>query len=152
MTVGATGAGFTRIGCDSSILQAARTDFTWPMILNIVRLYNTTRQTILLIERIHVRNLLPIALTMFVAAPALADSNANVATLAVPLTAKKEIIIGANMFRCEGTSCVLVARAADADTLGTCHALARKVGSFSAYVAAGKPFDADKLAKCNAQS
>lgn len=98
------------------------------------------------------RNLLPIALTMFVAAPAIADSNANVATLAEPLTAKKEIIIGANMFRCEGATCVLVARAADADTLDTCHTLARKVGSLSAYVAAGKPFDAEKLAKCNAHS
>jgi hypothetical protein len=99
-----------------------------------------------------VRNLLPIALTMLVAAPAFADSNTNVATLVAPLTAKQEIIVGANMFRCEGTTCVLVARAADADTLGTCHTLARKVGSLSAYVAAGKPFDADKLAKCNAHS
>ena len=127
MTVGATGAGSSGLAATrvTAILQAVNLDFTWPTILNIVHLYKMTEQTTFQ-SRIHVRNLLPIALTMFVAAPVLADSNANVATLAEPLTAKKEIIIGANMFRCEGATRVLVARAADADTLGTCHNLARK--------------------------
>jgi hypothetical protein len=91
-------------------------------------------------------------MSTFLAAAVLADSNPNVATLSTPVTAKREIIIGANMFRCEGTTCVLVARAADADTVSTCHTLTLKVGSVSAYVASGKPFDADKLAKCNAHS
>ena len=81
-----------------------------------------------------------------------ADTGANVATLAQPLSAKKEVIIGSMAFQCAGTTCVLVsAPSADAESVKTCWSLQRQVGAITAYTARGKTFDADKLAKCNAK-
>ena len=74
------------------------------------------------------------------------------ATLVQPLTAKNQFMANGNLFRCDGSTCILVSRPIDADAVGTCRALQREVGTLSAYVADGKPFDADKLAKCNSHN
>lgn len=98
------------------------------------------------------RNLMLIAVTMVMTGgAAIADTAGYSATVAQPQTAKKEFIIHGNLFRCEGSNCILVSRpTSDAGDLITCRALQREVGALTSYVAAGKSFDADRLAKCNA--
>ena len=72
------------------------------------------------------------------------------ATLAEPLTQKMEVVVANNLFRCEGSTCILTSRPSDADSIQSCRALHRKVGTLTSYIAQGKPFDAAKLEKCNA--
>jgi hypothetical protein len=79
-----------------------------------------------------------------------AANESVVATLAQTLDAKREVIIEGNLVRCEGSTCGLVSHSSAAETLATCRALQRKVGTLTGYVVEGKPFDPDKLAKCNA--
>jgi hypothetical protein len=43
----------------------------------------------------------------------------------------------------------LVSEPRNASSTGACHALQQKVGALSAYGLPDRPFDADKLAKCN---
>jgi hypothetical protein len=80
---------------------------------------------------------------------ALGDTGRYSATLAQPLAAKKEFIVNGNFFRCQASTCVLVSTPADAGSVRNCRAVQREVGTLTAYVADGKTFDADKLAKCN---
>ncbi len=78
-------------------------------------------------------------------------ANGYNATLAQPLAAAKEMVINDNLFRCTGTTCVIVSHPTlGAGDLSTCRSLQHKVGALTSYVADGTPFDADKLAKCNA--
>lgn len=72
------------------------------------------------------------------------------ATLAQPLTEKLEVVVANNLFRCEGSTCILISHPTDADSLQSCRALHRKVGTLTSYIAQGKPFDAARLEKCNA--
>jgi hypothetical protein len=98
------------------------------------------------------RKLTLIAATLVLAATAAAADTAGYsATVAQPQAAKKEFIIHGNLFRCDGSTCVLVSHPTnDAGDLTTCRALQREVGTLTSYVAAGKAFDTDRLAKCNA--
>ena len=75
----------------------------------------------------------------------LADSHYS-ATLAQPVAAKIEFIVRDNLFSCDGSICIIVSNPVDAQSVYTCRALQRKVGTLTAYAA----FDAAKLAKCNA--
>lgn len=96
------------------------------------------------------RNLTLIAVAMLATGVAAADSAGYSATIAQPQTAKKEYIVHGNLFRCDGTTCILVSHPTnDAGDLMTCRALQREVGTLTAFVADGKPFDSDRLAKCN---
>jgi hypothetical protein len=72
------------------------------------------------------------------------------ATLAQPLTARKQVIIDYNIWRCEGSSCALVSRPNDINAVRNCRELKRQVGALAAYGKEGDQFDPDKLAKCNA--
>jgi hypothetical protein len=83
-------------------------------------------------------------------ATALADTSRYTATLAQPVSAKTDFIVNGNMFRCDGSTCILVSTPADAASVHTCRALQRKVGTLTAYGAEGTPFNAAKLAQCNA--
>jgi hypothetical protein len=76
-------------------------------------------------------------------------SHYTAATLAQPLNQKKEFVVNGNAFRCDGSTCVLASPPQDAGSVRTCRALHREVGTLTAYVAEGKSFDADRLAKCN---
>jgi hypothetical protein len=76
---------------------------------------------------------------------ALADGSYT-ATLAQPVAAKTAFVVNNNMFRCDGSSCILVSTPVDALSVYTCRALQQKVGTLTAYAA----FDAAKLARCNA--
>jgi hypothetical protein len=101
-------------------------------------------------RRLDLRNLTLIAAAMLMAGGAVADTAGYSATLAQPQTAKKEFIIHGNLFRCDGSTCILVSRPTnDSGDLTTCRALQREVGTLTSYVANGKPFDSDRLAKCN---
>jgi hypothetical protein len=80
---------------------------------------------------------------------ALAESHFS-ATLAQPVAAKEEFVVNGNLFRCEGSACILVSTGVDALSVYTCRALQRKVGALVAYGAEGSQFDAAKLARCNA--
>jgi hypothetical protein len=91
-----------------------------------------------------------VAIMILASTAALADTSRYTATLAQPLAAKKELIVNGNMFRCEGSTCILVSRPADPGSLHTCRALQRQVGVLTAYGVAGDEFDATKLAQCNA--
>jgi hypothetical protein len=91
-----------------------------------------------------------IGVTMIFAGSAVAASGVYSATVAQPLAAKKEFIVNGNIFRCDGSTCTLVSHPTnDAGDLGMCRALQRSVGTLTSYVAEGKAFDSDKLAKCN---
>jgi hypothetical protein len=101
-------------------------------------------------RELDLRNLTLIAVAMVVAGGAVADSAGYSATVAQPQTAKKEYIVHGNLFRCDGSTCILVSHPTnDAGDLMTCRALQREVGTLTSYVADGKPFDSDRLAKCN---
>jgi hypothetical protein len=98
-----------------------------------------------------VKNLALIVTIMILAsATALADTGRYTATLAQPLAAKKELFVNGNMFRCDGATCILVSNPKDPASVHTCRALQHQVGTLTAYGAEGKPFDAAKLAECNA--
>ena len=86
---------------------------------------------------------------MILASSAALGDTGYTATLAQPLAAKKEFIVNGNFFRCDGSTCLLVSKPLDAGSVRNCRAVQREVGTLSAYVVDGKPFDADKLAKCN---
>jgi hypothetical protein len=95
-------------------------------------------------------NLILIATAVLVAGVAVADTSGYSATVAQPQTVKKEFMIHGNLFRCDGSTCNLVSHPTnDAGDLTMCRALQREVGTLTAYVAAGKPYDSDRLAKCN---
>jgi len=101
-------------------------------------------------RRLDLRTLTLIAVDMIMAGAAVADTAGYSATVAQPQTAKKEFIIHGNLFRCDGSTCILVSHPTnDAGDLTTCRALQREVGTLTSYVAGGKPFDSDRLAKCN---
>jgi hypothetical protein len=91
-----------------------------------------------------------VAIMILTSATALADTSRFTATLAQPVAAKKEFIVNGNMFRCDGATCILVSNPMDAASVHTCRALQHQVGTLTAYGAEGKPFDAAKLAQCNA--
>ena len=83
--------------------------------------------------------------------PAMAASATYTATLANPLTEKKQVVANSSFFRCEGTSCVLASSPTDAGSVSTCRKLARSVGEIKSYGLESAPFDAEKLARCNAK-
>lgn len=74
------------------------------------------------------------------------------ATLAQPLAHKQEYILNGNVFRCELSACTLASAPIDPGSLQNCRALKRKVGTLTSFVTEGKPFDPEKLAKCNADN
>jgi hypothetical protein len=86
---------------------------------------------------------------MLASTAALGDTGRYIATLAQPLAGKKEFIVNGNLFRCDGSTCILVSKPLDAGSVRNCRAVQHQVGNLTGYVADGKPFDADKLAKCN---
>jgi hypothetical protein len=90
-----------------------------------------------------------LATLILASSAALGGTGGYTATLAQPLAGKKEFIVNGNLFRCEGSTCVLTSNPVDAGTVRSCRAVQREVGTLTAYVADGKPFNADKLAKCN---
>lgn len=81
---------------------------------------------------------------------AVADKVRYSATLVQPLTGSKEFVAGDNLWYCSGSMCTLVSEPRNPGSTGACHALQQKVGPLSAYGLPDRPFDADKLAKCNA--
>ena len=98
-----------------------------------------------------VKNIALIVTIMILAnATALADTSRYTATLAQPVAAKKEFMVHGNMFRCDGSTCILISNPIDAASLHTCRALQHQVGTLTAYGGEGKPYDAAKLAQCNA--
>jgi hypothetical protein len=91
------------------------------------------------------------AVLLFAGTATLAQTSRYTATLAQPLAAKKEIIVNRNIWRCEGSTCVLASVPEDPASIRDCHALMRKVGALTAYGPEGRSFEPDKLAKCNDQ-
>ena len=81
---------------------------------------------------------------------AVAQKARYTATLVQPLTGSKEIVANDNLWYCSGSTCTLVSQPKNPGSVGACHALKQKLGSLSAYGLPDSPFDADKLAKCNA--
>jgi hypothetical protein len=101
-------------------------------------------------EETHVKNpSLIAAAVLFAATAAVAQTGQYTATLAQPLTAKKEFIANGNIWRCAGSTCVLASEPVDAASIRSCHSLVRLAGALTTYGPKGKPFEADKLAMCN---
>jgi hypothetical protein len=97
------------------------------------------------------KSLIAIALIL-VSTAAFADPSRYTATLAQPLTQKRELLIDGNLFRCDGSTCILTSHPENADSVQICRALRRQVGALTDYVANGTSFAADRLAKCNAST
>ena len=91
-----------------------------------------------------------VAIMILASTAALADTSRYTATLAQPLAAKKDLIVNGNMFRCDGSTCLLVSTPKDAGSVHTCRALQHQVGTLTAYGTDADKFDAAKLAQCNA--
>lgn len=89
--------------------------------------------------------------SLLVATAASAAPTQYSATLAAPVSQKTDVIADSNLFRCEATTCNLVSKPIDAGSVSTCRKLAREVGEIKAYGSTTTPFDADKLARCNAK-
>jgi hypothetical protein len=87
---------------------------------------------------------------LFASTVAVAQTGQYTATLAQPLDAKKELVINGNIWRCEGSMCILASLPTDPTSVRTCHALERRAGKLTAYGSQERPFDATKLAACNA--
>ena len=99
------------------------------------------------------RNVSLISVALILASTAaFADASRYTATLAQPLSQQKELLAAGNLFRCSSSTCILTSHAENAGSVQVCRALRREVGALTAYVADGKPFDADRLAKCNAST
>lgn len=93
-----------------------------------------------------------IFVTMSMASTAvLADSGHYTATLAQALASRSTYVANGNVWRCDGTGCVLASEPKDADSVRSCRALTRFVGAVTAYGSEQEPFDGAKLAKCNAK-
>lgn len=71
------------------------------------------------------------------------------ATVTQPLAAKKEFIANGNLWRCSGTTCIMVSQPKDPGSLQSCLELKRRTGSLTTYGSKTHPFDAVKLSKCN---
>lgn len=92
-----------------------------------------------------------VAASMLVSTIAFAASEQYSATLATPLAAPQDFIINGNLFRCEGAACVITSAPNNASSLSVCRKLVRKVGAVLAYGTASAPYDAEKIAACNAK-
>ena len=90
-----------------------------------------------------------VASVLLATAAAVAGTSQYAAKLAQPLPKNKEVFANRNVWKCNGETCVLASAPMDADGLLSCRELRRQVGVLTAYGAEEKPFDADKLAKCN---
>jgi len=86
---------------------------------------------------------------LFASAAGFAGTTRYTATLAQPLPKHKDVIGNHNIWRCTETTCVLTSAPNDVEGVSSCRELKREVGALTAYGAAEKPFDAEKLAKCN---
>jgi hypothetical protein len=80
----------------------------------------------------------------------MAQTSPYTATFAQPLSGHKEFVANGNLWRCDGASCALISKPSDPNSVRSCHEVQRQVGGLSAYGSKDKPFDGDKLAKCNA--
>ena len=81
------------------------------------------------------------------AAPAFAASGGNVATLAQPLAAPKQQILGDVLWKCAGDRCT-AANSGGRPVLA-CQRVVKEFGEVSRFASGAKEFSADDLAKCN---
>jgi hypothetical protein len=88
---------------------------------------------------------------LLASAAALAQAERYTASIAQPISEKKEFIANANIWRCVGTTCVLTSEPRDPGSMRTCRELKRQVGQLTAFGSATHAFDQAKLAKCNAE-
>lgn len=91
-----------------------------------------------------------LAAAALLATTATAQTTQYTATLAQPLAAEKAIIANGNYWHCSGSTCAITSPPQDPTSLHSCRELRRQVGTLTAYGKKETPFDADKLAKCNA--
>lgn len=83
------------------------------------------------------------------AAPAAAGSAGHYqASLASP-PAKARLVAKGLVWNCNDTQCAASRKSPSRDII-VCSALAKKVGPLTGFAVAGKAFDADALASCNA--
>jgi hypothetical protein len=97
-----------------------------------------------------IRSNLIIAALLFASTVAIAQRPHYTATLAQPLSSNKEVVANNNLWRCSGSTCTLTSQPKDPGAAASCRTLRKKVGALSAYGAPNDSFDAEKLAKCNA--
>lgn len=89
-----------------------------------------------------------VALSLAVAAPADARVRDYVAQLQSPLSEPKQIVVGELIWQCADSACR--ASAETAATVSDCRRLAERVGPFTGYGSTTAPYNADRLAQCNA--
>lgn len=97
------------------------------------------------------QRLLPVlaaaAATFFVAPAAFAAGYS-----AMPTTSVAESFVAKDvLFKCGADGCV-AAKASNSRPAIVCAAVVREIGAVSSFTAAGTPFDADALARCNARA
>lgn len=88
-----------------------------------------------------------VAALAFGAAPAFAASGGNVATLAQPLSAPQQRILGDVLWKCAGDRCV-AANSGGRPVLA-CQRVVKEFGEVARFASGTKEFSADDVAKCN---
>lgn len=91
--------------------------------------------------------LLPLALSLTPVTAHAASGGVNVATLAQPLAAPKQEIIGEVLWKCAGDRCI--AANAGSRPAMVCQRVAKKFGAVARFTVAGTELSAADLAKCN---
>jgi cytochrome c556 len=76
-------------------------------------------------------------------------AQAVTAKLQAPVEGRKKPVAGDAVFVCEGDSCVASNPSGSTTSVSSCRQLVRAVGAVSSFGTDEKPFDADKLARCN---
>ena len=78
-----------------------------------------------------------------VAAPAVT------AKLSAPVEARKKPVAGDAVFVCEADTCTAANPSGATSSVSGCRQLVRVVGPVASFGTEAKPFDADKLGRCN---
>ncbi len=72
------------------------------------------------------------------------------ATLAAPLAAPREAVLGSALWRCEGVNCR--AGSEDSAPASSCARVAREFGALASFTSTRGEFTAEQLARCNTRA
>jgi cytochrome c556 len=98
--------------------------------------------------KINFTALAAVALLSVFASEAMA-ADAVTAKLQAPVEGRKKPVAGDAVFVCEADSCTASSPSGATASVSSCRQLVRSVGAVASFGTDDKPFDADKLGRCN---
>jgi cytochrome c556 len=76
-------------------------------------------------------------------------AQAVTAKLQAPVEGRKKPVAGDAVFVCEADACTAASPSGSTSSVSSCRQLVRAVGAVTSFGSDDKPFDADKLGRCN---